>query len=284
MRNLLSTTALIAPFLVSAALAQDAPATDQNDQTDPQAEELVEDLPDTEPENDDEDDDAPDPDETELETEVEATETGIETDPDLDTDAEVETESDLDIETETDPATDMETDPGAEDTLEAEPVDEPVVDAPVGETDPADPDAGADADMPAFGQDEAADEAPVDEAIVREQAPNELRVDWITGSRVNSYDGENIGRITDLIFDEESHRITVAILSVGGFLGIGAKDIAVKFEELTIDYDAREIQLNLTRDAADAAPEYVFRQRAERPVEEPVADPMDDPAPAAPMD
>jgi sporulation protein YlmC with PRC-barrel domain len=92
-----------------------------------------------------------------------------------------------------------------------------------------------------------------------------LRVDWITGTRVYAPDGENIGRITDLIFDQESNAISAAILSVGGFLGIGAKNIAVRFEELVIDFDAREIQLALTREEADAAPEYVFRDRAEAP-------------------
>ena len=195
MRSLLSTTALIAPFLIGAALAQDAPATEPADP--PLEEQVDETLPDTESEDDD----------------------------------------DLDLET------DLETDVETEDTFETEPVDDAAAAAPTFE--------------------------PQGEAIVREQASGELRVDWITGTRVYSRDGESIGRITDLIFDEGTNTITVAILSVGGFLGIGAKDIAVKFDELTIDFDAREIRLDLTREAADAAPEYIFRARAQRPVEEP---------------
>jgi sporulation protein YlmC with PRC-barrel domain len=111
---------------------------------------------------------------------------------------------------------------------------------------------------------------PENGAIIREQAPNELRVDWITGTRVRSLEGQNIGRIRDLIIDAETHAISAAILSVGGFLGVGAKEIAVKFEELVIDFDARVITLDLTREAAEAAPEYIFRDRAQRRVEEPM--------------
>ncbi|HHX88644.1 MAG TPA: PRC-barrel domain containing protein, partial [Paracoccus sp.] len=103
------------------------------------------------------------------------------------------------------------------------------------------------------------------EPILREQTASELRVDWITGTTVRSPQDESIGSIRDLIIDQQTHEITGAVLSVGGFLGMGGKDIAVRFDELQIDYDAREITMNLTREEADAAPEFVFRERAEAP-------------------
>lgn len=267
MRNLLSTSALIAPFLIGSALAQDPSTTTPpadpltEEQTEQQTDEQAGEQPESQPGESDE--------ALDLETEPES---------DLDTDAETDLEAETDPATGTDTADPPESEALESDSLESDPADtmEPAPDSTADPlTDPAD-EATDDATTPAIGQaGEATDEA-TDEAIVREQAPNELRVDWITGTRVRSLDGENIGRITDLIFDEETNAITVAILSVGGFLGIGAKDIAVKFDELQIDFDAREIQLDLTRDAADAAPEYVFRERASRPA----AEPMDAPATA----
>ncbi len=144
----------------------------------------------------------------------------------------------------------------------------------VGEqTDPLDsPDPAAEPDM-------AADAEPefTNDTIMQQQASNELRVDWITGTTVRSLQDETIGNIGDLIIDQETNEITAAILSVGGFLGIGAKQIAVRFDELQIDFDAREIQLDMTREAADAAPEYVFRDREDLPapvVTNGAADPM----------
>ena len=101
--------------------------------------------------------------------------------------------------------------------------------------------------------------------IVREQAENELRVDWITGTTVTATDGDSIGNINDLIIDGETGGMQAAILSVGGFLGIGAKQIAVPWEELQINYDANEISMNLTREEAEAAPEYVFRDQEQPP-------------------
>lgn len=109
----------------------------------------------------------------------------------------------------------------------------------------------------------------VAESIVREQAPNELRLDWITGTTVRSPDGETIGNVNDLIFDRESGEMSAAILSVGGFLGIGTKQIAVAWPELQIDYDANEITMSLTREEADAAPEYKFREQERPPAPEP---------------
>lgn len=111
--------------------------------------------------------------------------------------------------------------------------------------------------------------APEAEAVVREQAPNELRVDWITGTQVTSPDGEGIGNINDLILDGETGEMSAAVLSVGGFLGIGAKQIAVDWSELQIDYDANEISLDMTREQADAAPEYVFREQEQPPAPAP---------------
>lgn len=136
-------------------------------------------------------------------------------------------------------------------------------------TDPA-PDAGSALDQPESTDDAAAPEAAMDtqpagDTIVREQEMNELRVDWITGTTVRSMQDESIGSIRDLIIDQETNTITAAILSVGGFLGIGAKQIAVRFDELEIDFDAREIHLNLTREQADDAPEFAFRERTDAP-------------------
>ncbi|WP_209424879.1 PRC-barrel domain-containing protein [Pararhodobacter sp. SW119] len=194
MRTLLSTSALIAPFLIGSALAQDPPATQIP--ADPPADEQT------------------------------------------DTD-----QTDVD-QTDVDQADTEQADTLPDTQSESEPQSEPEA-APMEATEDTAP--------------------PPSEAIVREQAPNELRVDWITGSRVYSRTGENIGRINDLIFDEDTNEISAAILAVGGFLGIGAKQIAVHFEELQIDFDAREIQMDLTREQADAAPEYTFRDRSDLP-------------------
>ncbi|CAN5763324.1 hypothetical protein BH23PSE1_BH23PSE1_15890 [soil metagenome] len=141
--------------------------------------------------------------------------------------------------------------------------DEPA-DAPVVADDPADEPA----DEPAMAEEPA--DGPT-ETLITSQAPSELRGDWIIGTTVNSPQDETIGQVQDLIIDEEAGKVTAAVLSVGGFLGIGAKNIAVNWDELQIDFDGQEIVLNLTREEAEDAPEYEFRDQAELPAAAPEA-------------
>ena len=68
-------------------------------------------------------------------------------------------------------------------------------------------------------------------------------------------DAENIGDVNDLIVSEDG-KITHAVVGVGGFLGIGEKDVGVPFDELKVveqDGDIRLIYAS-TREQLEAAP------------------------------
>lgn len=109
------------------------------------------------------------------------------------------------------------------------------------------------------------DEAPA-EVIVESQEGSEVRGDWVLGARVYTPDQQMIGSIEDLILDLDGGAVNAAVVSVGGFLGFGSKEIAVDWSELEINYDANEVILGITRKQAEAAPEYEFRARESRPV------------------
>jgi len=115
---------------------------------------------------------------------------------------------------------------------------------------------------PVFAQD---GEGP----IVMDQGSDELRGDWIIGANITTPDDEPIGAIEDIIVDQEEGEVTAAIVSVGGFLGFGAKQIAVEWSRLSIDYDANVVELDITREEAEDAEEYAFRSRESEPVPEP---------------
>lgn len=116
--------------------------------------------------------------------------------------------------------------------------------------------------QPAFAQE-------AQEVIVQSQGGSEVRADWVLGGRVTTPDGEMIGSIEDLILDEEDGSVNAAVVSVGGFLGFGAKEIAVDWSELDMNYDANEITLGITREEAEAAPAYNFRDRETAPAPQP---------------
>jgi len=71
------------------------------------------------------------------------------------------------------------------------------------------------------------------------------------------YDPSNnkIGEILDLMLEKDG-RITAAMVGVGGFLGIGEKNVAIPFDALTVSQKdkQRHLTLNTAKDALKSAP------------------------------
>lgn len=70
-----------------------------------------------------------------------------------------------------------------------------------------------------------------------------------------------IGDVNDILFDKDG-RISTAIIGVGGFLGVGEKDVAVPFNSLKVAEKAgdRYLVINATKEALEKAPGYVYDQ------------------------
>lgn len=85
--------------------------------------------------------------------------------------------------------------------------------------------------------------------------------DSLTGNQVRSSveDDDDIGTISDLIIGEDG-QIQAVIVGVGGFLGMGEKDVAIEWDslELTRDEDDDDyvIRVNASQDALENAHEY----------------------------
>ncbi|MGP9766048.1 PRC-barrel domain-containing protein [Halomonas sp. AOP13-D3-9] len=85
--------------------------------------------------------------------------------------------------------------------------------------------------------------------------------DALTGNQVKSSveDDEDIGTITDLVIDEDG-QINAVVVGVGGFLGMGEKNVAIEWDslELTKAEDGEDyvITVNASEDALEAAEEY----------------------------
>ncbi|WP_410218999.1 PRC-barrel domain-containing protein [Paracoccus sp. (in: a-proteobacteria)] len=171
------------------------------------------------------------------------------------------------------------TDPAMEPTTTETTTTEPMATQPMGTEA-----TGAEMTETETDADEAAAASSAAQKVEQEQAANEWRVDWITGTTVRGTQGEDIGSINDLIVDGDTGEMKAAIVGVGGFLGIGEKSIALPWSELTINSDAQEITSDLTREEADAAPEYVFRDQEGQAgmMSDPAGDPNATPA-ADPM-
>src|SRR5574341_325749 len=76
----------------------------------------------------------------------------------------------------------------------------------------------------------------------------------LIGSRVRNWEGENLGKIEDIMIDLESGAIAYAVLSFGGSLGFGDKRFPVPWEVLAIDVDSGEFILDVDPEALQDAP------------------------------
>lgn len=102
------------------------------------------------------------------------------------------------------------------------------------------------------------------------QAADDLSANQIIGHDVQTPNGDNVGDINNLIL-KQSGRVEAAIIGVGGFLGIGQKNVAVPFEKIQVSQDAQtgkmKLTTSLTKDDLKAAPEFqtLEAQNANKP-------------------
>jgi sporulation protein YlmC with PRC-barrel domain len=81
-----------------------------------------------------------------------------------------------------------------------------------------------------------------------------LSADTLAGDRVRNPSGEDLGKIEEIMIDIPTGHVAYAVLSFGGFLGMGNKLFAVPWKALTLDEDAHEFILNVDKETLERAP------------------------------
>jgi sporulation protein YlmC with PRC-barrel domain len=78
----------------------------------------------------------------------------------------------------------------------------------------------------------------------------------VHGTDVIGANGEIIGKIDHLLIDKESGRVTYAVMSFGGVLGIGHNHYPIAWSDLTYDTEVAGYVTDLTEDQLRNAPEF----------------------------
>ncbi|SMF38762.1 Sporulation protein YlmC, PRC-barrel domain family [Tistlia consotensis] len=115
-------------------------------------------------------------------------------------------------------------------------------------------DAGAKSDAKA-GMDAAAPAG----GFVTEQDGNEVLATDYIGQSVRNGQDEKVGDINDLVMDKDG-KVTAAVIGVGGFLGVGEKQVGVPIDsiEARTDKDGNvQLVMQSTREELEAAPDFV---------------------------
>ncbi|MFP3883552.1 MAG: PRC-barrel domain-containing protein [Actinomycetota bacterium] len=81
-----------------------------------------------------------------------------------------------------------------------------------------------------------------------------LSASTIIGDEVHNLNGEELGHIEELVLDLNNGRVNYAVLSSGGFLGVGDKLFAIPWDLLTVDTDEEAVVLDLSKETLENAP------------------------------
>jgi sporulation protein YlmC with PRC-barrel domain len=81
-----------------------------------------------------------------------------------------------------------------------------------------------------------------------------LSASTLTGDKVVNAAGEDLGKIDEIMIDTPTGRVAYAVLSFGGFLGMGNKLFAIPWDKFALDEQNKRFVLNIDRAKLEQAP------------------------------
>ena len=111
-------------------------------------------------------------------------------------------------------------------------------------------------------------------------AKGDMAASALIGTKVRNANKESFRKSDEIYLDKDA-KVTDVVISVGGFLGVGSKDVAVKWSDITIGQEDNSVILttSLTKDALMALPDYTKTDRRKPAPPETATAPPARPAP-----
>ena len=97
---------------------------------------------------------------------------------------------------------------------------------------------------------------------IRNQDPNVrethdlIASDKVEGTKVFDLSGEHIGTIERFLVEKRSGKVSYAVLSFGGFLGMGEEHYPLPWSKLNYDEALGGYRVDISRDQLEGAPRY----------------------------
>ncbi|SCX20638.1 PRC-barrel domain protein [Agrobacterium sp. DSM 25558] len=89
--------------------------------------------------------------------------------------------------------------------------------------------------------------------------PSFIASDKVEGTSVYGADSKKIGSIQRIILEKRGGRVAYAVLSFGGFLGIGDDYYPLPWEKLHYDEELDGYRIDLTKEQIENGPRYANR-------------------------
>lgn len=84
--------------------------------------------------------------------------------------------------------------------------------------------------------------------------PGIMSANTLEGDTVVNEEGEDLGKILSIMIDVPRGQVAYAVLSFGGFLGMGSKLFAIPWPDLAFDTDRKCFVLDVDKELLERAP------------------------------
>ena len=105
----------------------------------------------------------------------------------------------------------------------------------------------------------------------------EVRASHLLGASVKRLTGDSVGQVEDLIVSANAD-IRLAVISVGGVLGVGGKTVALPFSQMTVAPDGGTLFLTISEEELEAWPAFDVNS-----IHTDLRSATDDPVPVSPL-
>lgn len=107
---------------------------------------------------------------------------------------------------------------------------------------------------------------PPADAVIPAQAADEVRADALIGMNVYNANGDKVGQVKDILFNENG-QATGVVLSVGGVLGLGAKAVGLNWSEVDVRPESEMVKVNYSKEQLEAAPDFKTQEAQQAEVD-----------------
>src|ERR1700676_803077 len=100
------------------------------------------------------------------------------------------------------------------------------------------------------------------QAVIAQQDESQVRVYRLIGRKAVGAGGQTVGKVEDLLLDRDQ-KVVAVIVSVGGFLGMGSKSVALPAGRVDISQaygDQRVVTIDASKKELIAAPAFKTRE------------------------
>ncbi len=81
----------------------------------------------------------------------------------------------------------------------------------------------------------------------------------LIGTNIKNTAGDTVGEVKSVHVDAKG-KISNVIVGVGGFLGVGDREVALKWSDLSVTDDGKKVTTSLSKETLKALPEYKYKQ------------------------